>query len=352
MRKRLFDPRGWLVWVVAAAATTMLTRNPLYTILLFLISRLVDQFCGDEGEDLRLPLGRLGVVILAFSAAFNAMFVHQGQTVLFRLPAQWPLVGGPITLEATVYGLESGLILLTLISIFLTFNRAVPVAELARLSPRAFQDLGVVVLVALTYIPETMRHVRRIREAQAVRGHRLNGVRQWRPLVVPLLIGSLERAMSLAEAMVARGYGATAGKRQSPAVLATLALGLCLVLGGWVVALWWGTAGWLLLGAGMLLIVLVVWRRGRSVEVTRYGDRGWQKADTMMLVAALLPLGTVVFLRLVGSDSLYYNPYPELSLPPFDPLIGSALLLYLTPAFYKLLQPQPVPQTLAEERYD
>ena len=250
MRNRLFDPRSWLIWVVAAAATTMLTRNPLYTILLLLISRLVDQFCGNEGEDLRLPLGRLTIVILTFSAAFTAIFVHQGETVLLRLPTQWPLIGGPITLEATVYGLESGLMLLTLISLFLAFNRAVPVAELARLSPRAFQDLGVVVLIALTYIPETMRHIRRIQEAQAVRGQQVKGVRQWRPLVVPLLVGSLERAMSLAEAMVARGYGAPAGKRQSPLVLATLALGLCLVLGGWVIALWWRMAGWLLLGAG------------------------------------------------------------------------------------------------------
>ena len=82
--------------------------------------------------------------------------------------------------------------------------------------------------------------------------------------------------------------------------------------------------------------------------VTRYRERGWQKADTVMGLAALLPLGVVLFLPLLGLASLDYNPYPKLSLPPFDPVIGSALLLFLAPAFYKLWQPQ----ALVEEYYD
>ena len=35
----------------------------------------------------------------------------------------------------------------------------------------------------------------RIREAQAVRGHRVQGIRDWLPIVVPLLVSGLERAM-------------------------------------------------------------------------------------------------------------------------------------------------------------
>ena len=83
------------------------------------------------------------------------------------------------------------------------------------MAPRAFYDLGVVVLIALTYVPQTMQQWQRIREAQAIRGHRWRGVRDWQPLVIPLFIGGLERAMALAEAMVARGYGATARRQQN-----------------------------------------------------------------------------------------------------------------------------------------
>ena len=48
--------------------------------------------------------------------------------------------------------------------------------------------------MAITYVPETARHFQRIREAQAIRGHRLRGLRDWRPIVIPLLVGGLERA--------------------------------------------------------------------------------------------------------------------------------------------------------------
>ena len=65
----------------------------------------------------------------------------------------------------------------------------VPTAELAGLTPTALYELGLVLLVAITYVPETARHFQRIREAQAIRGHRLRGLRDWRPIVIPLLVG-------------------------------------------------------------------------------------------------------------------------------------------------------------------
>lgn len=328
-----FDARAWTVWLLSAAAVTMLTRNPLYTLLLLLASRVVDDSCADPDSELQLPLGRLAFVILLFSAAFNALFVHQGETVIARLPAGWPLVGGPITLEAMVYGLETGLMLLALLSFFLAFNRIVPVNVLARLAPRAFQDLGVVLLIALTYVPETARNVRRIREAQAVRGHRLKSVWDWRPLMVPLLVGSLERAMMLAEAMVARGFGATRRRQQSARALAALAVGLGLILIGWVLALWWGTIGWTIALGGVALLVFQVWRSGRLVEATRHRAEPWTRWDTLVVISSFIPLAALVLLPLIGGQPVgSYSPYPRLQLPPFHSLLGSSFLLFVTPA--------------------
>jgi energy-coupling factor transport system permease protein len=329
------DARAWIAWAGAAGVLAMLTRNPLYALLLILIARLVDAACGRPERGLALPWARLALAVLPLSTLFNALFVHTGETVLGRLPAGWPLIGGIVTLEALIYGFTTGLILLALLAIFVAFNHIVPIGDLVRLAPRAYHDLGVVMLVAVTYVPETARHLSQIREAQAVRGRQIRGLRDWRPLLVPLLVGGMERAMGLAEAMVARGYGATSSRAQQPGMLLGLVLGLLLLLSGWLLALWQGAAGWLLFLAGALLLGALLWRQGRTVDHTHYRPHPWRRADTLLVLLALLALGFALWQR----ESLTgYTPYPRAQLPPFSPLTGAALLLLALPA---LLWPQP-----------
>ena len=327
------EGRSWLVWVLAGAVATMLARNPLYSLILLLAARLVTVSCARPGQGPRLPLWRLGGAIISFSALFNALFVHVGETVLLRMPASWPLIGGAITLEALVWGASNGLLLLTLLAVFTALNAIVPVHDLARLTPRALRDLGVVLLVALTYVPETTRHLQRIREAQAIRGHQLRGLRDWRPIVIPLLVGGLERAMGLAEAMVARGYGAAAGSDPGLGARVGYLVGLAAMLAGWFLAVWIGWPGWLLLGAAALLLLTLLWRAGLAFPRTRYRAGRWRAVDSLRVVAALLPL-LAVLPTLPAHATLFYDPYPRLGLPAFSPLIGGLLALWSVPAFF------------------
>lgn len=338
-----FDIRAWVVWVLAAAAVTMAARNPLYSILLLATSLVVERYYGkaDGAFQLRLTgrqLLRLGLLVVLFSGAFMALFVHAGDVVLFTIPESVPLAGGIITLEAFLNGAANGLLLLTVLSFFLTFNRVVSADRLARLAPHAFQDLGIVVLVALTYVPETTRHVQRIREAQAVRGRRIRGVRDWQPLLIPLLVGGLERAMALAEAMVARGFGATRRAPASPALVGTLALAMGLTFGGWVLALWWGWPGWLLVGLGVLGMAVIVWSAGRAAPITRYRQRPWQAQDTVLAGASIFPVVALLLpWAVVGRESLTVNFLSGLDWPLFDPVAGGLLLLFATPVFAALI---------------
>ena len=97
---------------------------------------------------LRLPFWRLAGAILLFSTLFNLLTAHVGETELAVLPDGWWLIGGPLTLEAAVYGFITGLSLMTLLSLFLAFNAIVPTTELAGLTPAALYELGLVLLVA------------------------------------------------------------------------------------------------------------------------------------------------------------------------------------------------------------
>lgn len=329
------DARAWVVWTMITAVLVTTTRNPFYTLILLLAARLVSLNWGGKAGPFQLPLLRLLIVILIFSTTFNLFFVHLGQTMLFTLPAHWPLIGGPITLEAAVYGAINGFMLFTLLVVFIGFNNVVPGSDLVHLTPRLFHNLGLVTLIALTYVPETRRHWQKIQEAQAIRGHQVRGWRDWRPILIPLLVGGMERAMSLAEAMVARGYGATASAGQPVWVQLLLLLGLGVAFAGWALSFWAGWPGWALLGVGILILAAVVWQLGRrSPQISRYEAGRWGWREWVVVGTAVFPLLLLLLpWPFVDQSSLAYSPYPQVTLPAFDPLIGFSLALLAVPAF-------------------
>jgi len=333
------NPLTALFWALTALVAASSTRNPLYAVLLLLITSVVGVACAPvQRRGVVLSPLRFAAVAVPLAALFNGLTAHLGDTVLLRLPGWLPLLGGPVTLEALVFGATNGLTLAVIFSGFAVFNQVTPVHDLVRLTPRAFHEAGVVLSIALTFIPQTTRSLARIREAQAVRGHRVRGLRDWLPIVVPLLVSGLERSMGLAEAMVARGYGAVSDRGNPLRTQGPLALGLLALLGGWLAWLflpsWEGAAlGGMVTGAG--LIIGVLWLAGRAVPRTAYRTHRWTARDTLVVLGCGLTLAVVLLplpLPLTDRGTLAYAPYPRLSLPAFDPLIGLGLLGLLVPA--------------------
>jgi energy-coupling factor transport system permease protein len=325
------DARAWLIWLFAGGMLALITANPFYLILLLVISRLVQFACTPaDASGWRLPFWRISVVILLFSTLFNMLTAHVGQTVLLSLPPGWALIGGPITLEAAVFGFLNGLRLITLLSFFLAFNTIVPVSQLAGLVPGALHELGLVLLIAVTYVPETVGQFKRIRDAQAIRGHRLNGLRDWRPVLLPLLIAGLERALNLAETMVSRGYGSTAVIGVPLRVRLAFAAGLLLSLAGTLQAAWARPLGFYFILAGIVVVAWAYRDLSRRHGRTQYRPRKWTWADSLVAVGALIPLS---ILLLPGFDrtALNYAPYPRVTPPAFDLWIGLSLFGLVAP---------------------
>jgi energy-coupling factor transport system permease protein len=336
----MLDARAWFVWVLTTLIAVSSVRNPLYVVLLALVTSVIGLVCrpADEQVDGRWmilsPL-RFATIALPLSALFNGLTIHVGDTPLLRLPDWLPLLGGPVTLEALVFGVQNGLALTVIFAGFAVFNQVTPVRDLVQLTPRAFHEVGVVISIALTFVPQTARSLNRIRQAQAVRGHRVRGLRDWPPIVVPLLVSGLERSMGLAEAMVARGYGAVSDRAQPLRTSGGLAVGLLMLLGGWLTFLFcpaWREAGLGLMIGGGALIAGVLWLAGRTVRHTVYRPRRWTVRDTLVVGGCGLALAAVSLPSPLGQDTLYYSPYPRLTLPVFDPLVGLGLLGLLMPA--------------------
>jgi energy-coupling factor transport system permease protein len=332
-------PLAWVAWLVSTLVALSATRNPLYLTLVLLSTGMVKLSLGpSEGASGgSISLLRFGLVIVPFSALFNALIAHFGTHVILRLPAGLPVIGGIVTLEGLVFGAINGLILLGILAAFTTLIQALPIRALTGMIPRAFHPVAVVVSIAVTFVPTTLTQFQQIREAQALRGHRMRGLHDWGPLFMPLLIGGLERALQLAEAMTARGFAGTSDTEQDTTTRLAMLLGMALLLAGWLLRLVWGqeVLGFGLLLAAISMILGALWRAGRRYPRTTYRRQPWTGWDWAVLLGAALVLA--VFL-LPGIDrlSLFYTPYPVLSLPAFDPWIGIAILGLLAPALYHL----------------
>lgn len=329
---RSFHPRAWLVWGGAGLIAALLTRNPLYLLLVLLAVRLVGAMASPSGD---IPnLARIALPILVLTTFWNLATVHVGETVLVWLPSWLPLVGGPLTLEAGLWGLTNGLSLTALFALFLTLNGALPPYELVRLTPPFLREAGLVASIAMAFVPQTLRALHQIRDAQAVRGHRVHGLRDGLPLLLPLLVTGLEKAVQLAEALETRGYGAGGPPPLRERLL--MAVGLLGVLMGWFAALFWWQqplAGYLITGTGVVTVGLALWRMGRRERRTRYRPHRWSRSDGLMAAAATVPLIIILACAISCPDRLAYTPYPRAALPPFEPLVGGGLFLLSLPAF-------------------
>lgn len=323
---------AWLLWFVGAAAIPLVSRNPLYLTLnltIVMVVHLARPPASGAAGAWRL-FAYIGSVVAAFSIGFNVLTVHVGDRVFAELPDWLPVVGGPLTVNALVYGVCSALAISTLLFAAATFNSAVRHGDLIRLLPSSFARLGLAGSIAITFVPQMIAAGRDIYDAQRARGVQFRSARDATGLLLPLLATGMERAVALSEALETRGFGQSAvvtahGPRR--ALLLTLAIGLLL---GALALL---ALGWLLLGllaiAGALGAALLAVPAGR--RRSRYRPLAWNHASLTVAVGAAGPLILFV-ISLGGGIDLRFEPFPRLQAPPFSPLVG-LLLGLLAPAW-------------------
>lgn len=327
---------AWIAWFAAVALIPLVTRNPLYLALALTTVLAVYLSIPRRGGAARA--WRLFVIVgstLALvSVVFNVLTVHVGDRQFATLPDSLPIIGGPLTFNALLYGLLSAAAIATLLISAAAFNTAVRQGDLIRLLPGSFTSLGVAGSIAVTTIPQTIAAARDIYDAQRARGQQFRRAQDARHILMPLLGTTMERALTLSEALETRGFGASVRSPVSPSPMRrwlTVALPAILL----VATLLLGT-GRLTQGLAALVLALIsaLMLAPRQARRTRYRPLRWNLPSQVVVLAAGMSAVTLLLAPIMFGASLAYDTFPRLSAPQFEPVIGAGIMLLLAPAWW------------------
>jgi energy-coupling factor transport system permease protein len=339
----------WLAWALAAAACVQLAPNPLYVALVIGIASVAVSLHAQPG-----PYARAFPLLLAVGTLFAVVRMvltvattHGVGDVLFTTP-HFGLpqllggftVGGTVELRIMLQSLAEGFAIVGVMGVFGAFNSVVSHSELVQSTPRAFYEIGLVVVVGLAFVPATLSAIHDVREADRARtGGRV--VRRGRLLrqIVPVLELGLERAVTLAESMDARGF-ARAGASPRDRVAGWCGVASLLALGGAFVALIGesDTVASLLGLAGAIGLAAAILLASSGTQRVRYRPRRMGATDWLMVGAVLLAPVAMATCSLTGDSSLVWFASP-LTWPALHALPALALLPLLAPVFVPAREP-------------
>jgi len=341
-RQERLDPRAWLLWGLAMSLVPMLGRNP-YPLIAGLIVALTvrSTMSGRDGAGWGRLL-KLAAIFAVIGVLFNLVTYHGGDREIAVVPGWVPIAGGPLTVNAVVYGVLSGLALVLLVTVWSTIAQHIDWSDIVRLTPASLSGITIAGSIAFTLVPKTIEAFTDIREAQAMRGFRARSPRDIVPFVTPLLTTGLERAVTLSEALESRGYGGPVRQEGTSsarmlglvALLTGLAAGAFLISTGRV-----AYGGVALLAAVAVGFILVRARSGDDAwKPTRYREVVIDRSSRAIIAISVIAGAAIIAINAYWPDAVRYEPYPAISWPEVSLPAIAIVGLLMAPA---LLAPAP-----------
>ena len=263
------DPRPKIVFVAVVFLLSILLSDILYLSFLLLIVLVVAW----RGKVLDSTMGLLkyALVIGVFILLFNVL-ISKGSTVLF----QWgPLM---IMMESTAFAFSMVVRLFLAMASFSVLTFAVHPDDLLRTLSRVGHKVMTGLSLATRMYPTiaadsgAVMDSMRARGVEMDRGNAVEKARARAPVLMPLLLNSLDRSIGISEAMEARGFGS--GRARSSYCYRPM--------DGWE----WTIIA-MSLGAMVLGIVSVVMGYG-ALEYDSLFRYGWEDMVVLSLYAVLL----------------------------------------------------------------
>jgi len=287
---RPLHPGAWWLWALGRATAATRTASPLLLLLVVAATGLVVAIrrTGDPWAGSYAMFLRLGVVVVVVRVVFWVVFAAPAPgPTLFTVPSvtlpDWMAgtrIGGPVTADGLRQGLYDGLRLAAVLVCLGAASALASPSRLLKAAPGALYEMGVAVVVAMSFAPQAVTHVRRVRAAHRLRGRPDRGLRAVRGLIMPVIEGALERSVELAAAMDSRGYGraapvSAARRRLTAGLTLTGLLAVCVGLYGLLGADAPAERGAPALVPGRGAATAGLWLGGRRSPRTRYRPDPW-----------------------------------------------------------------------------
>jgi energy-coupling factor transport system permease protein len=267
------NPRAVAVWVLSGVTIALATGNPVYRVLVLLCALNVVIALRRAEVSLRGLAIALGVAAV-IAIVTTTLASHTGAHAFATLPSAFPVIGGPLTLEAALFGASTGVGIAAAVLAAAPLSLVLQPHSLVDALPGALARTGAAIGTALNLIPGIARSAVEIRDAQRMRGWRSRRVREWPDLAVPVVLTALEGSITLAEAMEARGYGS--GAR------------------------------------------------------THYSQQAWRPADVVVAALSAAAAGLFLAFRIAGVIGDWY-PFPDITWPAVDAVGVVCCLALATP---------------------
>ncbi len=207
------NPRALLLWVGAVLLLSLGSEDPVYRLLTLMAA--FGLLLRWRRPGVRLPpLLRWIGAACALGILFNFLLSHTGQGVIVTVPDWLPAIGGPLTLEGAIFGVDVALGLGACLLAGAAMATVIDSQQVVDALPRQLHRTGAAVGASLTLIPRLRQSFIAVREAQSMRGWKPRGPRSWRAVAVPSVLSAIEGSVLMAEAMEARGFG---NGRRTPA---------------------------------------------------------------------------------------------------------------------------------------
>ena len=300
---RPLHPGAWWLWALGLAAAAGRTNNPLLLLLIIAVATLVVVARRPAAPWAR-SFGffvRLGALVVIVRVVVQVVFgAALGSTLLLPLPGialpDWMAgvrLGGDVMLESVLLALFDGLRLATILICIGAANSLASPSRLLKSLPAALYEIGVSVVVALTFTPQLVTDVTRVQSARRLRGRPTRGIKAIAGAAMPVLEGALEHSVTLAAAMDSRGYGRRAGtptatRRTSAVLLVTGLIAACIGAYALVAAGTSAAIGLLLLALGSIACVVALALSARGSVRSRYRPDPWWLPEWCVSASGIL----------------------------------------------------------------
>lgn len=201
-----FHPLVNLIYFISVISFTLVLTHPL-ALGLSLVCAVIYAI-SINGRKSVIFLLKYCIPMILLTAFINPAFNHEGATTLLLFPN-----GNPLTLESMLYGLSAGVMLITTITWFSSFNSVMTTDKFIYLFGRIIPALSLILSMSLRFIPRFRTQMQTVTEAQKSIGRDVSSgsIRNRTRIAVHILsimiTWSLENAIETADSMKSRGYG-------------------------------------------------------------------------------------------------------------------------------------------------